>query len=111
MNDRVQAEILPEPTLAEQAAAVIVGMGTDFTKGVLVPFSIRVPVWVVAVLDAMAARTGRSRNYVLNLALAVGVDEIQRELPEEVRQELRILAADAQGQVLEQPGNVSGQVL
>jgi hypothetical protein len=108
MNDRA---LIPDPTAAERAAAVIAGAGDEYTKGVLVPFSIRVPVWVVAVLDAMATRTGRSRNYVLNLVLAAGIDEIQRELPEEIRQELAFLANDAQGKAMELPGNVSGQVL
>lgn len=101
------SEMLPPPSSAEMAAAIIRREGDLTTKGQLVPFSVRVPIWVVGVLDAMALRSGKSRNFTLNLVLAAGIDAVQEHLPQDVRDELRFISHD----MTSDPLNVSGEIV
>jgi hypothetical protein len=98
------------PTRAEFAAAVLSGTVDLMTKGELVPITGRVPSWVMAVLDAMATRSGKSRNYVVNLVLATGLDAVQEHMSEEVRAELHLLSADAMSLTRSEGRNVSGEL-
>jgi hypothetical protein len=99
-------QLVKPPSVAEQAAAVILQTATSYTKGQLTPITGRVPVWVMGALDAMSTRSGKSRNFTMNLVLAAGLDAIQEHLPEEVRQELRWISQD----MLSNPENRSGEV-
>lgn len=100
---------LHDPSEAEMAAAVIVGTGTSTTVGILVPFSVRLPSFQVAQLDAIAIHTGRSRNYVLNMVVRAGLSAINEYLPSEVREQLSFLAGDALSMELPD-GSESGEV-
>jgi hypothetical protein len=99
-------QLVKPPTVAEQAAAVILQTATSFTKGQLTPITGRIPVWVMGALDAMSARAGKSRNFTMNLVLAAGLDAIQEHLTEEVREELRWMSHD----MLSNPENSVGEV-
>ncbi len=99
------------PTQAEIAAAIITGEATSTTVGELVAVTARVPSWVVGTLDAIGTRTGRSRNYVINMALAVGLEAMQEHLAPEVRDELAFLAGDAMSTTRAKGDNTSGEVV
>ena len=99
-------EMLLPPTTAEMAAAVIQQTATKFTKGVLTPITGRVPIWVMGALDAMATRSGKSRNFTMNLVLEAGLEAIREHLPPEVQQELQWMSQD----MLSNPENASGEV-
>ena len=100
------SELLPQTSMAEMAAAIIRREGDLMTKGQLLPITGRVPIWVMGVLDAMALRSGKSRNFTMNLVLAAGIDAVQEHLPEDVRQELRFISQD----MLSDPSSTSGEV-
>ena len=100
------SELLPQTSMAEMAAEIIRREGDLMTKGQLLPITGRVPIWVMGVLDAMALRSGKSRNFTMNLVLAAGIDAVQEHLPEDVRQELRFISQD----MLSDPSSTSGEV-
>lgn len=99
-------QLVKPPSAAEIAASVILQTTTIYTKGQLTPLTGRIPVWVMGALDAISKRTGKSRNFTMNLVLGAGLDAIQEHLPEEVRQELRSMSQD----MLSNPENTSGEV-
>lgn len=102
------SELIPDPSKAELAAMVVSRSGGVFTKGELVPTSVRIPIWVMARLDAMATRSGRSRNHVLNLAIDAGIEAMDAHLPEDVKVEIEHLKNDALS--LLSGGGMSGEV-
>lgn len=101
------SDLLPQSSMAEMAAAIIRREGDMMTKGQLLPLTGRVPIWVMGVLDAMALRSGKSRNFTMNLVLAAGLEAVQEHLPDEVRQELRFLSND----MTSDPESSSGEVV
>ncbi len=113
METKVRERVLPgvsEPSQAEIAASVLSGTATLMTKGELVPITGRVPSWVMSVLDAMATRAGKSRNYVVNIVLAAGLEAVQEHMTEEVRAELSLLSADAMSLTRAEGRNESGEL-
>lgn len=100
------SELLPQTSMVEMAAHIIQREGDLMTKGQLLPLTGRVPIWVMGVLDAMALRSGKSRNYTMNLVLAAGIEAIQEHLPAEVREELRFISHDMSSS----PDLTSGEV-
>jgi hypothetical protein len=101
-----QAQMMLPPNKAELAAGIIQREADLMTKGQLLPLTGRVPIWVMGVLDAMALRSGKSRNYTMNLVLAAGLEAIQEHLPEEVREELRFISSDMSSD----PASTSGEI-
>ena len=84
-----------DPTAAEMVAAVLSGSGQTSGRAVLVPLSTRVPSFLVARLDAMAAKSGKSRNSLVALVLEAGLESISSHLDERTKKELRKLEAEA----------------
>jgi len=78
---------------AELAASVIAKLGKTDTKGEFVSTSVRVPSWVLAELDAMAAHSGQSRSQVINLVLGAGFEAIKVHLDTALLSELEQLSA------------------
>ena len=74
------------PTKTEHVASIISGTGKSSGVSSAKAISYRIPVWLLARVDAMAGQAGNSRNAMLNLLLDVGIQEVGDELPEEVFQ-------------------------
>lgn len=90
-----QRQLLGEPTMGEVIAGMFEGRATASSSAQLAPLSGRVPVYVMAKLDAMATRASKSRNAMLNLVIEAGLQAIEEHVSEEVREELRFLESDA----------------
>lgn len=104
-----QRELLNEPTMGEIVAGMFEGRSTAYSSAQLAPLSGRIPVYVMAKLDAMATQAGKSRNAMLNLVIEAGLQAIEAHVSDEVREELRFLECDALSTTLEQETS-SGEV-
>lgn len=63
---------------------------TEMTK----PISHRIPVHLLSVVDAMAAKSNKSRNAMINLLIDVGVYEVKKQLPEDLAKSLESSPVD-----------------
>ena len=61
---------------AEFLAAVVAGTVKQSSIHSLKPIAYRVPVWLLARVDALAQKSGKSRNSMLNSLLEVGLDAL-----------------------------------
>lgn len=69
-----------EITNAAAWAAQLEGRGTGSFHAVVVSVTARLPVYQVAILDAMARQAGTSRTYALSQLLAAGIDATTKEI-------------------------------
>lgn len=72
------------PTNVQMLAALVAGTATIEVNTVLRPINYRIPLHVLASVDAMAEAAGKSRNFMLNELLELGVEAVQKALPSEV---------------------------
>lgn len=77
-------EIVNDITRAEAIANVIAGTGTSFQNTMAKAVLIRFPLDLLVQIDSMADRARKSRNLMVADLLRVGIDEVRRELPDEV---------------------------
>lgn len=97
-------------SIAEMAASTIANTGKSFSKGELVPVSLRLPSWMMSELDAMAAHSKQSRNQVINLVLAAGVEAVKLHLDASVLLKLEHLSEDSMTSSRALGRNVFGEV-
>lgn len=93
-----------EVSQAQHVAGIV--SGTSSQKGVAAvrPVAYRAPVYLLAIVDSMAAQSKKSRNQMLSLLLQVGIDEVRDNLEEDVIEKLSI----AEAQILSE---LSGETL
>lgn len=78
-----------EPTLAEIVAATVSGTGKQESIAVMRSISARIAITTLARVDALAQKSGKSRNEMLNMLLDVACEEVYNNLENEVIQELQ----------------------
>lgn len=76
-------------------AAVLSGQGWAVHKGVTVPVQLRMPIYTLAKIDALAAQSGKRRSGVINMLCEVAIEEVQEHMPQEVAEQLVQLEAEA----------------
>lgn len=84
-----------EVTNTEHVAAMVSGNGTSNLIAAVKVVAYRIPVHLLAPVDAMAAKAGKSRNAMLNLLVQVGIDEVRNQLSDEVAESLTVGEAKA----------------
>lgn len=89
------------PSYAEHLAGIVSGTATTKTVSAMKVVSYRVPVYFLAAVDAMAKKSKKSRNSMLNLLLQVGIDEVRKHLSDEVATDLLMGESDALQQLLD----------
>ena len=77
-----------EISQADQVAAVVSGVGKNTVVAAVRPVAYRVPVYLLASVDAMAAEGKKSRNAMLNMLVQVGIDEVREKLGQDVVERL-----------------------
>lgn len=91
------------PSKAEHLAQVIAGKGTTGLSGVARPVLLRLPVWDLAELDAMAKFAGKSRNAMAIHLIEAGIEEVRRAMDNDTLVDLnaettqRVMAWHAEG--------------
>lgn len=91
-----QREMLPR---SQMVAAVVSGTGMTFEKSQLVQITVKLPIYHVAKLDAMARQAGKTRTAMLSLLLAVGLDEVSQHLDETVAEQVLELEAQCMAEL------------
>lgn len=86
---------------AEVLASVISGNGRHNSTALVRPVHYRAPVYLLSVVDAMAAQAGKSRNSMLNMLLGVGVEEVRKQLSQETAESLLAHEAAALASLLD----------
>jgi predicted DNA-binding protein len=76
---------------ADQLAAVVAGTGISASSSVARAISYRVPVSTLSRVDALAAKSGKSRNAMLNLLVNVGLEEVFVRLSQDDFREVQSL--------------------
>jgi hypothetical protein len=89
------------PTNTQHVAAMVSGHASSRSQSVSKTISYRAPVFLIGAIDAMAQKSGKSRNAMMGLLLQVGIDEVRRELDPEVAQSLRVSEAKVMLDLLE----------
>lgn len=76
-------ELIPledQPSKAEHLARVIARQGTTRIIAISRPVLLRLPVWDLAELDAMAQFAGKSRNAMAIHLLEAGIEEVRKAM-------------------------------
>lgn len=91
-------------TPAQHMANLIVasGKGSDESSEPLIRTSVRYPVSLLAYVDAMAAACERSRTFVLNNLVVIGVQATLEALPEAQRDAVTVDALSRQAALTEE---------
>ena len=88
-------KINDEVTQADHVAGIISGTGKNSLRASAYAVSYRVPMNLLAAVDAMAAESKKSRNAMLNLLVEVGIDEVREKLDQDVAERLMVQEAKA----------------
>lgn len=77
-----------EISAAEHAAALVEGKAKTTYMGVTKVTSVRLPAHIAVQLQALAHKSGKTRNATVAMLLEVGLEEVRNRLSDEVCQEL-----------------------
>jgi|LauGreDrversion2_5_1035112.scaffolds.fasta_scaffold21312_2 DNA-binding protein YbaB len=80
-----QTEIIPR---SHQVAAMLEGTGTHYERFVTYQVVTKLPVPKVAMLDAFARQSNKSRTEMLSILLSVAIEEVMQQLDDETRQKI-----------------------
>lgn len=80
MNEEKEIVLVDEMSKAELLAQVISGQGKAQVSGIARPVLLRLPIWDLAELDAMAQFAGKSRNAMAIHLLQAGIEEVRRAM-------------------------------
>lgn len=80
---------------ADLAAALMKGQGTMETRAQTVPVMIRMPLYDLAKIDAMVARSGKSRTGIISLLCSIGLEETFSRLDQSDLETFSYLEAEA----------------
>lgn len=72
------------PSEVEIVAGLVSGTAQTETINAVRSVSYRVPIHLLARIDAMAELAGKSRNAMLNAVVSAGLDEVEKVLPSDV---------------------------
>lgn len=88
---------------AEQAAAIVEGTGKSEYIGMTKVISVRIPVFLLLHLQALAHKSSKTRNATICTLLEVGLEEVEQRLSTETRAEI----SQIHGELIEQEFNLS----
>ena len=74
---------------ADQAAAIVEGRGKTEYVGCTKLITIRIPMHLAIQLQAMAQKSGKSRNATIATLLEVGLEEVRERLDDQTIDQLR----------------------
>ena len=74
---------------ADQAAAIVEGRGKTEYVGITKLITIRIPMHLAIQLQAMAQKSGKSRNATIATLLEVGLEEVRERLDDQTIDQLR----------------------
>jgi len=80
-----QTEIIPR---SHQVAALLEGTGTHYERGVNFQIVAKLPIAKVAMLDAFAKQSNKSRTEMLSILLSVAIEEVLEQLDAETREKV-----------------------
>jgi hypothetical protein len=73
-----------EVSKSEMVAAAVSGTGTSKFTGSVKVIAYRIPLTTMIAVDALASKANKSRNAMLNMLVDVGIDEVRKQLSDEV---------------------------
>lgn len=76
---------------ADQAAAIVEGRGKTEYVGTTKLITIRIPMPLAVQLQAMAQKSGKSRNATIATLLEVGLEEVRERLDETTLEDLQTI--------------------
>lgn len=76
-------------------AAVLSGQADATHRGQTVPVQMRIPIYTLAKIDALAAQSGKRRSGVINMLCEVAIEAVQEHMSVEVGEQLVQLEAEA----------------
>ncbi len=76
-------------TAAQQAAGIVTGTGKTEYFGLTSVITLRLPLFTAIRLQALAHKSGKSRNAMACQLLDVGIEEVEKCLSEEVLREVQ----------------------
>ena len=79
-----------EISRADAVADLLSGNAKGSLTAVFRPIAYRAPVHILAVVDAMAVLSKKSRNAMLNILLSVAIEEVRGKLDSSVMEKLQI---------------------
>lgn len=82
---------------ADQVASIVEGRGETHYMGVTKVISVRLPLHLSAKLQALAHKSGRTRNSMMVNLLEVGLEEVYQRLTPETLAQLQELESEALG--------------
>ena len=80
---------------ADQVAAIVEGRGENTYIGVTKVTSVRLPLHLAVKLQALAHKSGRTRNAMIVNLLEVGLEEVHQRLTPETLAQLQDLESEA----------------
>jgi predicted DNA-binding protein len=80
---------------ADQVAAIVEGRGENSYVGVTKVTSVRLPLHLAVKLQALAHKSGKTRNAMIVNLLEVGLEEVHQRLTPKTLQELQELESEA----------------
>jgi predicted DNA-binding protein len=78
-----------EISAADHAAGIVEGTGKTEYRGITKVISVRLPLHLAIQLQALAQKSGRTRNATVATLLEVGLEEVRMRLSDETAQELQ----------------------
>ena len=84
-------DLEPEFRAAEQTAAIVEGTAKTDYVGPSKVISVRLPSSVAARVQALAQKSGKTRNAMVSSLLEVGLEEVRKLLSEETVEELHAI--------------------
>lgn len=80
-----------EIRVADFAAGIVEGTATGQYVGMTKVISVRLPVHLAIQLQAMAHKSGKTRNAMISKLLEVGLEEVRLRLSDETCEELQVI--------------------
>ena len=82
---------------AEHAANIVEGRGDTQRIGVTKVISVRLPTTLLAELQGLAHKSGKTRNFTIETLLEVGLEEVKARLSEKTLQQLADITSEHLG--------------
>ncbi len=89
-----QGEVIEVISAADHAASIFEGRGETNYIGVTKVISVRLPALLVAELQSLAHKSGKTRNSTIATLLGVGVEEVKARLTPETLEQLASITSE-----------------
>ena len=110
MKHEIETFDVEPPTNLESFVAMVSKTGDEQHLAMIHAFSIRVPMTIACMFDAMAEYSGKSRNKLIVKALEVALDHLWQQLEDKERGAIDEIYRRAVGAALAANAGESGEV-